>query len=57
MRKLYSIAALAILGLVFQACGQKGPLRLPDRAKPPVESPAPANSPVAPTTDNTVKEP
>jgi predicted small lipoprotein YifL len=34
MRKVYSIAVLAALGLVFQACGQKGPLRLPERAKP-----------------------
>lgn len=56
MRKLYSIVVFGILGLAFQACGQKGPLRLPDRAKPAAETPAQPTAPATPTAD-TVKEP
>jgi predicted small lipoprotein YifL len=52
MRKVYSIAAIAILGLVFQACGQKGPLRLPDRAKPVAQMPAQPSAPATAKSDN-----
>jgi len=50
MRKVYSIAVVTALGLIFQGCGLKGPLRLPDRAKPVgTESPTtPATSVPAP---------
>jgi len=59
MRKVYSIAVFAVLGLIFQACGLKGPLRLPDRTKPVDSTQAPATPatsappPPAPT-DNPV---
>jgi predicted small lipoprotein YifL len=48
MRKVYSIAAIAALGLIFQACGLKGPLRLPDRAKPVDTAQAPPTIPANP---------
>jgi predicted small lipoprotein YifL len=54
MRKVYSIAAFAVLGLIFQACGLKGPLRLPDGAKP-ADTTQP--TPKAPATPPTADQP
>jgi predicted small lipoprotein YifL len=55
MRKVYSIALLAALGLVFQACGLKGPLRLPDKAKP-ADTTQPAPAAIDPSTADKPKE-
>jgi predicted small lipoprotein YifL len=52
MRKVYSIAVVAVLGFVFQGCGLKGPLRLPERNKPAAETKN-ESTPPANTSDNT----
>jgi predicted small lipoprotein YifL len=57
MRTVYSIAVLAGLGLIFQACGQKGPLRLPERAKPVAVLAAPSPSTSDQPTSEQRKEP
>ncbi len=46
MRPL-SVAILAFSALLLAACGNKGPLVLPDQAAPAAKPPAPATPPPA----------
>jgi predicted small lipoprotein YifL len=49
MRTLPAFTVIAVLGLAFQACGQKGPLRLPDRSKPTADAQTKPSAPVTST--------
>jgi predicted small lipoprotein YifL len=55
-RNMVVLGLVVALALVLAACGQRGPLRLPDKGPSKVQTPSQPESPTAPPNDTDHQE-